>query len=162
MLKLNASFSKKVPVPGADFSSQSFHAAVEVELPDGLTPEQLQSRIHQTFTLVRDSVEGELRNGHSVAPAAASPQPANPPAAQNQGGQANSNGQQKATIKASPPQIKFLTDLGVRHRIDLKGLNALATQAFKVPAVGDLSRKQASSFIDNFDEIARTAERVAA
>jgi len=64
MLKLNASFSKKVPVPGTDFASQSFHAAVEVELPDGLNSEQLQTRIHQTFTLVRDSVESELRPGY--------------------------------------------------------------------------------------------------
>jgi len=144
MLKLTASYSKKVPVAGADFSSQSFHAAVEVEIPDGLNQEQLQGRIHQTFALVRDSVEGELRNGHSASVLAGTP-----PAAQPQNGQANGNGQQKAT----PKQIQFLTNLGIRHQIDLKGLNALAAQAFKVSAVGDLSRKQASSFIDNFDEI---------
>ena len=35
MLKLNASYSKKVPAD-AEYSSQSFHASVEVELPDGL------------------------------------------------------------------------------------------------------------------------------
>ena len=45
MLKLNASYSKKVPAEG-EYSSQSYHASVEVELPDGLTPEQLQGRIH--------------------------------------------------------------------------------------------------------------------
>ena len=45
MLKLNASYSKKVPA-GEEYSSQSFHASVEVELPDGLTQDQLQSRIH--------------------------------------------------------------------------------------------------------------------
>ena len=152
MLKLNASYSKKVPVPGIECSSHGYYAAVEVEIPDGLPQDQLQVRIHQTFALVRDSVEAELRSEQS-APVAGTQ-----PAAQSQGGQANGNGQQKV----SPKQIKFLTDLGVRHRVDLKGLNALATRAFKVPAVGDLSRKQASSFIDNFDEIAQTAERVAA
>ena len=35
MLKLNASYSKKVPA-GEEYSSQSYHASVEVELPDGL------------------------------------------------------------------------------------------------------------------------------
>ena len=46
-------------------------------MPDGLTPEQLQGRIHQTLTLVRDNVESELRHGHRV-PAAAGIQPASP------------------------------------------------------------------------------------
>ena len=40
MLKLNASYSKKVPAE-EEYSSQSFHASVEVELPDGLTQDQL-------------------------------------------------------------------------------------------------------------------------
>ena len=33
MLKLNASYSKKVPAEG-EYSSQSYHASIEVELPD--------------------------------------------------------------------------------------------------------------------------------
>ena len=61
MLKLNASYSKKVPAD-TEYSSQSFHASVEIELPDGLTPEQLNSKIHETFVLVRDSVEAELHS----------------------------------------------------------------------------------------------------
>ena len=44
MLKLNASYSKKVPA-GEEYSSQSYHASVEVELPDGLTPDQLNAKI---------------------------------------------------------------------------------------------------------------------
>ena len=63
MLKLTASYSKKVPLPEQQFSSQQYHASVEVELPDGLTPEQLEQRTRQTFTLVRESVERELLNG---------------------------------------------------------------------------------------------------
>ena len=35
MLKLNASYSKKVPADG-EYTSQSYHASIEVELPDGL------------------------------------------------------------------------------------------------------------------------------
>ena len=38
MLKLNASYSKKVPAEG-EYSSQSYHASIEVELPDGLSAE---------------------------------------------------------------------------------------------------------------------------
>ena len=59
MLKLNASYSKKIPAD-TEYSSQSFHASVEIELPDGLSSEQLNAKIHETFALVRDSVEAEL------------------------------------------------------------------------------------------------------
>ena len=34
MLKLNASYSKKVPAE-SEYSSQSYHCTIEVELPDG-------------------------------------------------------------------------------------------------------------------------------
>ena len=68
MLKLNASYSKKVPAD-TEYSSQSYHASVEVELPDGLTPEQLNSKIHETFALVRDSVEAELHGNTAPQPA---------------------------------------------------------------------------------------------
>ena len=59
MLKLNASYSKKVPA-GEEYSSQSYHASVEVELPDGLSPDQLQIRIHETFDLVREPISKVL------------------------------------------------------------------------------------------------------
>ena len=59
MLKLNASYSKKVPAEG-EYTSQSYHASIEVELPDGLNQNQLQARIHDTFALVKESVEAEL------------------------------------------------------------------------------------------------------
>lgn len=55
MLKLNASYSKKVPAEG-EYTSQSYHASIEVELPDGLIQNQLQARIHDTFALVKESL----------------------------------------------------------------------------------------------------------
>ena len=64
MLKLNASFSKKVPAE-KEYSSQSYHASIEVELSDGLTDKQLKDKIHETFELVRESVESEIGNVQS-------------------------------------------------------------------------------------------------
>ena len=64
MLKLNASFSKKVPAETV-FSSKSYHASIECELPDGLTENQLKDKIHDTFELVRASVEAEIGNVQS-------------------------------------------------------------------------------------------------
>ena len=59
MLKLNASYSKKVPVEG-EYTSQSYHAGIDVELPDGLNSEQLKGKIYETFALVRNSVVKEM------------------------------------------------------------------------------------------------------
>ena len=140
MLKLTASFSKKVPIDGQRFSSQSYHASVEAELPDGLTQEQLTSRIHDTFTLVRDSVESELHNGNGAESApfsSVSSTPQSTPAETTRGG-----------AMASAKQIKFLTDLAIRRKMDLAALNAEAQRLFGVIGTGQLTRKQASQFID--------------
>lgn len=105
MLKLNASYSKKVPA-GEEYSSQSFHASVEVELPDGLTQDQLQSRIHETFDLVRNSVEAELhgnvpRNHEGYA--AAEERKTAP--------QGNRAAGRQNDVPASPKQLSYLLDL---------------------------------------------------
>jgi len=140
MLKLNASFSKKVPVPGVSMSSQNYHASIEVELPDGLSQEQLTSRIHDTFVLVRDSVENELRNANGAnqapAPLALSAPQGAPP--QNN----------RAGVKASGKQLQFLTDLAVRRKMDMNMLNAEAQRLFSVTDTSQLTRQQASQFID--------------
>ena len=82
MLKLNAAYSKKVPAD-SQYSSQSYHCSIESELPDGLTPQQLQERIHNAFDLVRQSVEAEIHNGAQV--------PQMPP-------------QQQIPVQQTPPQ----------------------------------------------------------
>lgn len=79
MLKLNASYSKKVPAEG-EYSSQPYHASIEVELPDGLNQEQLQNRIHETFAMVRESVEAELHG----RPSRQLPEPAAQPVTSSQ------------------------------------------------------------------------------
>ena len=141
MLKLNASYSKKVPAEG-EYTSQSYHASVEVELPDGLTQEQLQSRIHETFEMVRNSVEAEL-HGNTINQ-------------QEGNGTANTinNGQQgygAAAAKsretpASPKQIRFLLDLA-------KGRGVTPAQIAAqhgVAAVEQLSKRQCSDLINSW------------
>ena len=142
MLKLNASYSKKVPAD-TEYSSQSFHASVEIELPDGLTPEQLNSKIHETFALVRDSVEAELHgepiNVEQMAnaqqlPIQSAPQQNKP-----------AYGKKPATDSpASPKQIKFLLDLARQNGYTVDQLKS----RFNVSALEDLSRTQCSRAID--------------
>ena len=74
MLKINASYSKKVPAE-TEYSSQSYHCTIESELPDGLTHQQLQERIHATFALVRQAVENELHGAQEPVVNAATTTP---------------------------------------------------------------------------------------
>ena len=81
MLKMQASFQKKVPAE-SNFSSQSYHCTIEVELPDGLSHQQLQEKAHGVFDFVRAAVEHELQNAPSSvqpvqAPAQTAPLQAN-------------------------------------------------------------------------------------
>jgi len=151
MLKLNASFSKKVPA-GENFSSQSYHASVEVELPDGLTPEQLDAKIHETFALVRESVETELRGNTSREPADTIQTP-HPPSYSGQLEPPVQNitrpayGKKNGTASdapASPKQIKFLLDLARQNGYTVEQLKA----RFNVSVLEELSRTQCSRAID--------------
>ena len=132
MLKLNASYSKKVPAEG-EYTSQSDHASIEVELPDGLTQDQLQSRIHETFEMVRNSVEAEL-HGNTL---------------NQQGGNGAvntvNNGQQVST-PASPKQINYLLTLASRRGITPQQIAVLNN----VANINQLSKKQCSALIEQW------------
>ena len=151
MLKLTASYSKKVPAD-TEYSSQSYHASVEVELPDGLTQEQLDAKIRETFALVRDSIEEELHGNTVRQPAAASQTPppqsqpglyGTPPQNASKPTYGKKNGATSDT-PASPKQIKFLLDLARQNGYTVEQLKA----RFNVAALEDLSRTQCSRAID--------------
>ena len=149
MLKLNASYSKKVPAD-TEYSSQSYHASVEVELPDGLSPEQLNARIHETFAMVRDSVEAELHGNAVRQPSVPSQMP--PPQSQSNQHEPSAQtitkpayGKKPATdALASPKQIKFLLDLARQNGYTVEQLKA----RFNVSVLEELSRTQCSRAID--------------
>lgn len=151
MLKLNASFSKKVPAD-TEYSSQSYHASVEVELPDGLTPEQLDAKIRETFALVRESVETELRGNTTRQPFAASQtqppqsQPGlydNPPQNAPKPAYSKKNGT-TSDAPASPKQVKYLLDLARQFGVSPEQLK----NRYNVPALESLTKMQCSRAID--------------
>ena len=145
MLKLNASYSKKVPAD-TEYSSQSYHASVEVELPDGLSHDELNAKIHETFALVRDSVESELHGESVNAGQMADVQ--QPPLRPTQQPNKTTYGKKSVTdAPASPKQIKFLLDLARQNGYSVEQLKA----KFNVGALEDLSRTQCSRAIDTLN-----------
>jgi len=146
MLKLNASYSKKVPAD-TEYSSQSYHASVEVELPDGLSHDELNAKIHETFAMVRDSVEAELHgetiNAGQMADAQLPIHPAQQP---NKTAYSKKNGT-ASDAPASPKQIKFLLDLARQNGYTIEQLKS----RFNVAQLEDLSRTQCSRAIDTLN-----------
>ena len=140
MLKLNASYSKKVPA-GEEYSSQSFHASVEVELPDGLTQDQLQARIHETFDLVRNSVEAEL---HGNVPRNCEGYPA--AEERKTAPQSNRAAGRQNDVPASPKQLSYLLDLARQRGVTPQQIAA----QHGVPDVRQLSKRQCSELINSW------------
>jgi hypothetical protein len=138
MLKLNASFSKKVPVPGQDYSSKGYSAEISVELPDNLNQQQLQERIHNTFALVEASVEAELQNGGAV-PVVQTPAPV-------QMKQASQAGARPRQINGaiSAKQLKYVNDLIHNYKFDPTQF----LQQVGLNSVYELSKAQSSQLID--------------
>ena len=140
MLKLNASYSKKIPA-GEEYSSQSFHASVEVELPDGLTQEQLQSRIHETFDLVRNSVEAEL---HGNVPRNCEGYPV--AEERKTAPQGNRAAARLNDVPASSKQLSYLLDLARQRGVTPQQIAA----QHGVPDVRQLSKRQCSELINSW------------
>ena len=145
MIKLSTSYSKKLPVDGQDFSSQGFHASVELELSDSLTPEQIRAKIHDSAELLRKAVDDELQGAAANTSPGASDQPAF-------GGQrAQPQAQGPGERKASNKQVKYITDLAAERKIQISDLNADIRKRFNVEGLYDLTSKQASLLLDEMN-----------
>ena len=137
MLKLNAAYSKKVPADG-EYTSQSYHASIEVELPDGLSQDQLNDKIHATFAMVRESVEAEL--GENSARKGTEPPVHEPTPQGNRSAGANN------AVPASPKQINYLLSLASRRGITPQQIAAQNN----VANVDQLTKCQCSALIEQW------------
>ena len=137
MLKAIVSYSKKVPVEGQEYSSQGYSLSLETEVPE-TDPRAIQARLHDTFELVKSSVEQELANGKH-------------PGLVDPGANEAPRSPARGTGKASNKQIKFLTDLATQRGIGIGELNAEIRKRFGVAGLYDLSRRDASLLLDELN-----------
>ena len=141
MLKAIVSYSKKIPVPDAEYSSQGFSLSLETEIT-ATEPQQMQAQIHETFEVVKASVEEELQNAGST-------EPRDKPAPRKPAG----DGKTKATNK----QVKYITDLWTAGGGAVSDLNARIRREYRVHGLYDLDRKQASDLVDQLKNETRQA-----
>ena len=131
------SYSKKIPTE-VEFSSQGYHLSLQTEIME-TDPRAIRSRLHETFELVKSSVESELAGGQApVEMPVESPMP--------ERGTRRGSGE-----KASNKQVKFITDLATRQGFSLADLNADIRRRFGVEGLYDLTRRDASRLLDEMN-----------
>ena len=145
MLKISAHISKKVPLPGVDYSSQQFGASLELEVADSGNSDDIQSRLRQLYAAISRSVDEQIAKAAtgSASGAATRHEPATPNAsapAANGNGAANGRGMVPAT-QAQQRAIHALA----------KSLGQNLTDVLSEYSVSDpsgLSLRKASELID--------------
>ena len=153
MLKAIVNYSKKVPVPNAEFSSQGYSLSLEVEIPE-TEASAIQRKLSETFHLVRDQVEQELANASGSVRTIKAVEPEGHPAESEDKPRARSG---VTGDKASNKQLKFLTDLATQRGMSLSDLNADVQHRFNVGGIYDLTRRDASQLLDELSGKQRKA-----
>ncbi|MEI6233313.1 MAG: hypothetical protein WCT04_09685 [Planctomycetota bacterium] len=67
MIKISANVSKKVPIPGMEFSSQQFGAAMEIEVSDADKPDAIHARIADLYALLSNSIDAQITGASQQA-----------------------------------------------------------------------------------------------
>jgi hypothetical protein len=137
MIKLNASVAKKVPAE-QEYSSKSYMASIEVELPSNLTPEELKLEIHKTYAGLEVAIQEQIDGKGEVSPKS------HTHSTQRRKPRGNA-----PAAKASNKQIAYLLDLGKASGKTLGVLNAEAEQRFGVQSIYELTRKDCSHYLDD-------------
>ena len=140
MIKLHASYSKKVPAE-EQYSSKSFHASLEVEVSDDVAKngDQLQQKLRALWQDLQDAVETQIQasngNGNFV------PAPRREVTAKSENGD----------DRASPRQINYLTLLARRAKgWGLPELEKFTQDRFGNGSLFEISKSNASMLIEEF------------
>jgi|ERR1043165_4446044 hypothetical protein len=121
MIRLSANLSKKVPLPGIDYSSQQYGASLEIEISDADKPEVIQGRIKELYVLLSNAIDEQLvsvqsNTGNASPPAGPAAQPVRQSAPQQRNGApvnrlpaANGNGSGNGRrVTATEAQVKCI------------------------------------------------------
>jgi hypothetical protein len=128
MLKLNASYARKIP-GDEPYSSLSYAASIEVEVASNLSGEELKAEIHRRYEELETAVAEQI-NGKSSA------------VTLHKGAQEPPEG------PASLKQIRYILDLAKGKERRLSDLNEEVKALFHVSSIYELNKSDASRFLD--------------
>lgn len=169
MIRLSANLSKKVPLPGVEYSSQQYGASLEIEVSDADKPDAIQSRIRELYSLLSGAIDEQI--------GVARPIPANvrtlpPPVAQiqqqavqslpaqqrngyvngnvrNRVATMNGNGNGRTVAGSTPSQQKAIWAISKNIGANLPEI----LSQYGVTDAKELSVKQSSELIDSLKAI---------
>ena len=144
MIKLSANVSKKMPVPGVQFSSQTYSAGMEVEVSSGTAGGELKEKLHALYSLLEESVEEQVTkvNGSAQTENSRPSEPAQSRASRSDDGNSG-NGRE-----ATKAQIRAIHAIAKEQGSTDEALKELVADRFGVETASALSIGQASSLID--------------
>ena len=154
MIRLSANLSKKVPIPGADFSSQQYGASMEVEVSDTDKPEIIQERVRQLYGLLSATIDEQIAQAGAVRPAPKQTNGGNgngnghasPPANGRRTGYARTNGNGNGSRRINATDAQQRAIFAICKSMNLELAEVLAD--YNVADTRDLNVKDASRLID--------------
>jgi len=154
MIRLSANLSKKVPLPGVEYSSQQYGAAMEIEVGDGDKPEAIQQRIRELYGMLANAIDEQIsgvpgspapqsrNNGnHPPSSPASRPHAETPTNGNGRTGKATSNGRH---VTATEAQCRAIFAICKSQGIDVNAVLA----DYNVSRAEDLNVRDASRLID--------------
>lgn len=60
MIKLTGNVSRKVPIPGTEYSSQSFSAGMEIEVGNDASLSEVHRKFKEMYSVLEDAVKEQL------------------------------------------------------------------------------------------------------
>jgi hypothetical protein len=145
MIKISANLSKKVPLPGIDYSSQQFGAAMEIEISDTDRPDAIKQRIQEVYALLSQTVDEQITTSTATARSQLPP-----PRQQNtstpQNGRRYQNGRSNGRpVMATEAQQRALFAIAKQMNLDLNPILA----SYNATDASQLTVRDASALIDD-------------
>ena len=172
MSKLSATLSKKVPIPGLDYSSQQFSCGLELELSGEQTQDSIRQNIRKLYALLHAAIDEEIREAATTPPvftnalygAARGRSEADTSRWRDrsygdsrqsrwskQGGNSRYGANRQAG-RATQAQIKAIFAISKANGIERGVLHEMLEDRFNVSQPDDLSVKQASKLIETLKD----------
>jgi hypothetical protein len=177
MSKLSATLSKKVPIPGLEYSSQQFSCGIETELAGETTQESIKQTLRKMYALLHEAVNAEIRESaqhQPELPASQAPARDHPPARRwegspRQGYRGNSQprwnsprgGSQRRygggnggnnSGRATQAQVKAIFAIAKANGIEREDLFERIREQFEADKPEELGVKEASQLIEALKE----------
>ena len=147
MIRLSANVSKKVPLPGVEYSSQSFSAGMEIELASNVKEDELRQRFQALYGLLERSIDEQIQqSSRGVGAGLQAKDDGKAPGRTSQHQRNGRNGNGRAATQA---QIKAIYAIARDRGHSEQDLSDLLSGQFRVTMPEELSIGQASTLIDS-------------